>query len=123
MAAFNWINVVAPCPVCGVVARLLCQTHVASDYAGDASGRFHDRQYELGQTMAWWPRETERFDAWRAGRWRAQPAASDVDQEACYASCTNCDASLYVVLRFRENVPEQVVAVGEEADWPEAYLK
>ena len=123
MAAFNWINVVAPCPVCGAVTRLRCQTHVASDYAGDASGRFHDREYELGQAMAWWPRETKRFEQWRAGHWRAEPTARDVDQEACYTSCPNCDASLYVILRFRENVPEQVVAVGKEEDWSEAYLK
>ncbi|HVK75724.1 MAG TPA: hypothetical protein VM734_20480 [Kofleriaceae bacterium] len=122
MGAFNWINVEARCPFCRDVVRLRCQTHVASDHAGDATGRFHDRDYELGQPMAWWPREHERFDAWRGGRWRAEERAPGFDQEACYATCT-CGAELYVVVRFRENVPERVVAVGKEADWPDEYLK
>lgn len=123
MAAFNWINVEALCPACGNVVRLRCQTHVASDYGGDTTGRFHDRDYELGQAMAWWPRDDKRFELWRAGRWRSEDRESAFDAEACYATCSICDASLYVVLRFHENVPEQVVAVGKEEDWPDEYLK
>ena len=48
MAAYNWVVVDETCPACGKRSRLRCQTHVASDYSGDASGRFHDREYHLG---------------------------------------------------------------------------
>ena len=123
MAAFNWILVASPCPACGIDAQLRCQTHVASDYTGYPGWRFHDREYQLGEVMAWWPREDKRFASWRADRWRGGERGSEIDEEACYASCPKCEAPLFVVLRFRENVAERVVAVGNEADWPAGYLK
>ncbi|NVB81981.1 MAG: hypothetical protein HOV81_26605 [Kofleriaceae bacterium] len=48
---------------------------------------------------------------------------SELEEEACYADCDRCGTSLYVILRFRENVPERVVAIGREIDWPEGYSK
>ena len=100
MAAFNWIDIETRCPVCGNNSLLRCQTHVASDYAGDASGRFHGREYRLGQTMAWWPRTDKRFDSWRAQRRRVGHVEPEVDEEACYATCKLCNAPLYVIVRF-----------------------
>ncbi len=123
MAAFNWINVDAPCPGCGQLSRIRCQTHVASGYSGDGSGRFHDREYELGEQMAWWPRDHDEFDGWRANRMQAAPEGSSFDEEACYASCQSCGAALFAVVRFHEVTPEQVLAIGAEANWPDGYLK
>ena len=123
MAAFNWINVEAECPVCRVMTRLRCQTHVASDYAGDETGRFHDREYDLGGKMAWWARGDKRFGSWPAGRWRVSGKSSEFDEEACSSACANCGSSLFVVIRFHENVPERVALIGKEEDWPEEFLK
>ena len=122
MAAFNWVIADVSCPVCENVARLRCQTHVASNYGVDSGGRFHDREYALGQAMEWWPREHKRFETWRGGRWRAGGIHTEFDEEACYTTCNNCNAPLYVVILYHMNVPERVVAVGKEEDWPE-YLK
>jgi hypothetical protein len=123
MSAFNWITLEASCPVCATSSRIRCQTHVASAYSGDSEGRFHDREYELGQPMAWWPREDKRFDSWRADRRRTQETASNFDEEACYANCSTCNAALFVVIRFHENVPERMLAIGREAEWPVEYLR
>jgi hypothetical protein len=123
MAAFNWVNVQEHCPACGAGARFRCQVHVASDYAGDRGERYHDRDYELGETMRWWPREDSRFRLWRAGRREFDVDEPDFDEEACYAACDRCTASVYVVLRFRENVPERVVAVGIEEEWPAGFMR
>lgn len=73
--------------------------------------------------MAWWPKEDPRFGSWRAGRGLCGELASEVEEEACYARCGRCNASLYVILQFRENMPERVVGVGREIDWPEGYAK
>jgi len=40
MGAFNWILIEARCPSCHRVSSLKAQTHVASDYDGDETGRF-----------------------------------------------------------------------------------
>jgi predicted RNA-binding Zn-ribbon protein involved in translation (DUF1610 family) len=98
MAAYNWVVVDETCPACGKRSRLRCQTHVASDYSGDASGRFHDREYHLGQRMAWWPREHIGFERWRADRWHRDRNSVDAafDEEACHATCPVCDADLFV---------------------------
>ena len=55
MAALNWISLEGTCPKCRSVATIRCQTHVAADYGGDATGRFHGRTYHLSERMAWWP--------------------------------------------------------------------
>jgi len=111
VGAYNWIAVDAQCPACGALARIRCQTHVASDYGGDSTGRFHDREYALGQKMAWWPPGHERFESELA------------NEEACYSECGSCGADLCVVIRFRELVPEAVVSITREEDWPGGYSR
>lgn len=122
MGAFNWVVVEGSCPACGETSRMRCQTHVASSFSGDRRGRFHDREYELGQPMAWWPSTQPEFATWRANGMTSETGSS-VDEEACHATCPPCGAELFVVLRFREAVPESVLAIGREADWPAGYLK
>lgn len=118
MAAFNWIVVPATCPRCKQRVTLRAQTHVASSYGGDKDGRFHDREYQLGDEMAWHEKEAPGYPQWRAGR---GPFGADVEQEACIAECPNCAATLYVIIRFREVGVDAVVGIGLEENWPPEY--
>jgi len=72
--------------------------------------------------MAWWARGDRRFDNWPAESQNGG-VESVFNEEACYSTCENCNAELFVIIRFRENVPEQVVAIGREEDWPPGFLK
>ena len=122
MGAFNWILVDGICPNCESPQRFWCQTHIASDCGGDHRGRFHDREYRLGEEMWWWPRTHPCFMDWRdeGARLTGDPA---VGEEACYATCPKCGQELCVVVQFRENVPERVVQVTRESDWPKGYAR
>jgi hypothetical protein len=121
MAAFNWIEIDGECPSCGRAATLRCQTHVASDFGGDDTGRFCNRVYRLGDPMAWWPRDHRKYASWREDSEPDQP--EDQAVEACYASCTACGAELYAVLRFHEVKAVEVLGVGLEVEWPANYSR
>ena len=75
--------------------------------------------------MVWWPREHIGFERWRVDRRHRDRNSVDAtfDEEACHATCPVCDADLFVVLRFHENVPERVLAIGKGADWPAVYAR
>lgn len=122
MSAYNWIIVEGRCPACKTKTTIRAQTHVASSYDGDASGRFHESEYQIGETMRWWDRDDSRFEKWPADRELSQPEVkSGREEEACYATCSNCNASLCVVLRFHENVPEALVSISTEENWPDSF--
>jgi hypothetical protein len=123
MGAYNWVLVTAVCPACGSNREIRCQTHVASSFDGDLTGRFNERTYQLGQAMAWWPHDDKRFGEWRVNGRRDAIASGSIDEEACYSTCSACGADLCVVVSFKEAVPEQVVLVAREDDWPEQYWK
>ena len=53
MSTYNWIEFEDSCPSYRKKVTIRCQTHFCSDYDGDASGRFRDRTYKLGDKMAW----------------------------------------------------------------------
>ncbi len=122
MSAFNWINVETSCPKCGSTTNLRCQTHVASNYGGDSRGRFHDRDYRLGERMWWWSKDDDRYPDWMVAGRPGMPKF-DSDVEACIAECESCGASLCVVLGFREATPERVLSIAAEDEWPGGYLK
>lgn len=113
MGAFNWIEFQGRCPSCATNTTIRAQTHVASDYGGDATGRFHDRTYRLGETMAWWPREDQRFDRWRE--------VYEDAIEACYSNCSACNAELCAVIRFQDRSPIEVRALTTEENWPPSF--
>jgi hypothetical protein len=115
VAAYNWILFDVACPACGKVARIEAQTHVASSFDGDQSGRFCHRDYRLGETIAWWPRNDDQFASWAES---ADPSRPEVVTEACYATCTACARKLYAVVEFDGLVVRRVSEVGLEADWP-----
>jgi hypothetical protein len=120
MAAFNWLEFEATCPVCHRSGTIRAQTHVAASYDGDSTGRFHNREYRLGERMAWWAPDDRRYAAWCDD---AQPAPPDGHREACYASCTNADCQLCAVVEFAALMPLRVLELCAEEDWPEGYTK
>jgi hypothetical protein len=73
--------------------------------------------------MRWWSATDPRFLAWRSDGRKTPPRAATYDEEACYAVCPSCGAALCAVTRFREVVPESLVAVVREGDWPDEFLK
>ena len=124
MGAFNWIDIRDKCPKCGEHAEIHCQTHIASDFDGDLRGRFHDRHYRLNQAMWWWDFNHEKHDDWRVdGNRGGGRSEAGYDEECCYSTCQSCGAQLYVVIRFRKNVPEKVLGTGLEENWPDEYYK
>src|SRR5690349_19639357 len=118
MGAYNWILVDADCPACSSRTRIRCQTHVASDYGG-IGGRFFDREFTLGQTMPWWPRDHPQWTAWQLPGGDA--VTGEEFDEACYSSCTACGAELAVVIHFEHCTPTSVLSVSREEDWPDGY--
>ena len=123
MSAYNWIIVEARCPSCHKQVELRCQTHIASDYSGNETGRFHDSEYRLGQVMRWWAKQDRRYEDWRARRQSSPPDESDTESECCYTACPACGTNLYAVIQFHGPSPVKLAAVGLETDWPDGYLK
>ena len=107
MAAFNWILFDAVCPQCGSVSLIRCQTHIASDYSGDASGRFHDRTYHFGERMAWWPEADPRYSHWAE---RCVQLARRVILGGVLLGLYNCKAKLCAVIRFIGFMPTDIIA-------------
>lgn len=124
MSAYNWIIVSAHCPACGKEVDIRCQTHVASSYGGDTTGRFFDEEYRLGDPMRWWPRGHKKYEEWRVdGRKTNESLPRKTDSECCYASCPACKAELFVIIEFDGPRPTKLMKVGLEKDWPEDYWK
>lgn len=122
MGVYNWIQIEAVCPICFVRSRIMCQTHVASSASGDDTGRFCDREYSLGQKMAWWPPGHKKFSDWRVNGRIGEPLQGDVDWECCHSDCTNCSGRLFVVIRFEAGpVPVEVEMIGPLDQWPPGF--
>jgi hypothetical protein len=124
MGAFNWIVVEGRCPGCHATAEIRCQAHTASS----SRGPFCDHTYRLGERMAWW--RADRTSWWRRGQiadqdWRDDIMTIPSDEvpgaveESCCSYCTACKAGLYVVIRFRDLVPERVLSISVEP--PDGY--
>jgi hypothetical protein len=121
MAAFNNILIRAHCPSCSRLATILCQTHVASSFTGDHTGRFCLRNYWIGEKMAWWPKDRPEYAGWRCVGEPNQE--SECALEACYAFCNYCKGDLYAVIQFKALTPVRVIAIGPESEWPSIYSK
>ena len=80
---------------------------MASDYDGDASGRFMNQRYPLGARMKWFPPDHPDYDTWNT--WGD---GKDEAKETCYARCPLCHHLLAVVIHFRDVTP---VSIGEIA--------
>jgi len=105
------------------MASIKCQTHIASDFDGDSSGRFSGREYKLGDVMAWWPADDRRYDLWRTNGRKFGPTSGSMDEEACYATCANCSSDLCVVIEFEDRSPKSVVCILKETEWPAEYFR
>ena len=119
MSAYNWLRCEGICPSCGRKTCLLAQTHFASSHGGDESGRFHDHIFAVGDRMPWFSSDHHHFAEWPSREGASDQPGDEV--EACYASCESCEAKLYVVVRFRDFRPIEVVQVGLEDRWPQEY--
>ena len=124
MGAYNWVLSKETCPKCNQTALLKAQTHIASSYDGDETGRFHDREYQVGEAMAWWPKTDRRYSEWKIETLRyGEERGPEYCTECCYAQCPLCQAELYVVICFKEATPIEVVDYGLENQWPSRYFR
>lgn len=121
MAAYNWIKTEFQCPNCLQVVVANCQTHVASDYNGDATGRFFDRTYNLGERMVWWSKSDPNYNDWCDEYSIKETNFVESCKEACYVACPNCGTDLYVVVLFEDITPVKVLSVGLEKNWPDEF--
>lgn len=122
MGAYNWIEIRNSCPSCNKDSTIKCQTHFCSDYDGDDSGRFHDRTYQLGDRMSWWPSLDPRYKDYSESNSDGSDGHGK-DTECCYSECLSCHTGLFVVIRFDECTPAEVLDIGVENEWPKGYLK
>ena len=124
MSAFNWIEFEELCPHCGETRRIRAQTHVASSYDGDESGRFQDDTYSLQDKMRWWRVGHADFEKWKDGNRKVIEGIDDREVfECCHASCMSCAGEIYAVIRFVDCAPVEVVEFGPEEDWPDSYWR
>ena len=123
MGAYNWILISACCPECRSQVELRCQTHIASSFDGTADGRFHDREYRLGEKMRWWPETSKLYKEWRDDGLINGPVEGPIDYECCYTSCPKCGAALFAAIRFEDVRPVAVEQVGAERNWPSNYWR
>lgn len=72
--------------------------------------------------MQWWPTGHPEFEQWRVDGC-VTPCEDDplFDRECCYSNCLSCGIQLYVVIRFKQNLPLEVLLVSQE--WPENYYQ
>lgn len=123
MGAYNWILITARCPSCSCEVQLRCQTHIASDYGGDESGRFHDREYRVGDPLKWWPQQSPKYAKWRVNGIIGGSGYGDFDTECCYTACPECKTNLYAVIEFEGPRAVNVKEIGFEDQWPQNYFK
>jgi hypothetical protein len=123
MSAYNWIKVETKCPVCQKQVELRCQTHAASDYDGDQAGRFHDKEYRLGEPLRWWPKGHKNYPTWRVNGRIGSPNEGEFDWECCYTSCPSCRANLFALIQFDGPRSVTIEEIGLETNWPGNYKK
>lgn len=122
MGAFNWIKVKATCPNCNKDAELMCQTHAASSFDGDETGRFCDHIYEIGDTMRWFDKADPRYMEWKSNGFTGT-LPEDTDMECCYTDCPLCNDECFVVIEFRNCKIISAGAIGKLSHWPNDFLK
>jgi len=85
--------------------------------------RFLHNEYRLGEPMQWWAKDHPWYSEWRIQSRKSEEPDVAFNEEACYSTCTACGAELCVVIRFHECVPEEVLQISRQKDWPAGYLK
>lgn len=108
MAAFNYIAFRRICPACSNEVSFVAQTHIASDFEGDASGRFANEVYSLGERMRWFSADHPDFETWKT--WGGE--SSSVEEE-CPATCPNCKTRVVALIRFQDSTPVDIVSLRE----------
>ena len=83
------------------------QTHIASDYEGDAVDRFMNHEYKIGERMRWFDRDHPDYASWKT--WGGE--GSTVVEE-CHAVCGSCGTALQVAIEFTDVSPARVLAIA-----------
>lgn len=109
MAAFNYIEFNYMCPNCFSHSKMKAQTHIASDYEGDETGRFMERTYQLGEKMAWYDVYSEEYIDWMT--W-GKPINNQPVTEYCHTSCMSCQRDLYSLIEFQDITPVKIIEIG-----------
>ncbi|PCJ21413.1 MAG: hypothetical protein COB02_02150 [Candidatus Cloacimonadota bacterium] len=123
VSAYNWVLIKSYCPNCKERQVIQCQTHIASDYDGENGYRYHNKKYNLGESMDWWSIGTPQFNSWRVNGKKSSIVNSSIDFECCYSNCTSCKESLFVVIEFYRNISKKVLDIGFEKDWPQGFFR
>ena len=124
MGAVNTIKIIHTCPLCQRDAELLCQTHMASSFDGDETGRFCHTTYALGEPMRWWNKHNPLYSSWKCGNLlETTGLPDDTDMECCYSMCSACEQELYVVISFTDAIPKAVIESGAISNWPLRFSK
>lgn len=127
MGAYNWIEIEAECPVCKQTGLLRAQTHVASDFDGDARGRFCHRVFSVGDRMFWWDERDPKYKDWKRSNWSDYKTMlkeydRDASTECCHTTCTVCGSrDLFAIVHFQSLVVSKVLAVGLDSNRPEYF--
>jgi hypothetical protein len=91
------------------------QTHIASDnIEGDMGGRFAERTYRVGETMAWFDANDADYSLWKTWGEMVQGPV----YEYCFGMCLSCSADLYARIEFADIRVVGVTEIGLEGDWP-----
>jgi hypothetical protein len=127
MSAYNWVKVnEAVCPRCGA-SGLRGQTHIASSYAGDKSGRFFDRTYELGEQMAWWATDDPRYPEWKPHNGWTRITGPGQVAEWCHLRCPHCEVDsseqfeYFAIVEFQPLKPLRVTWWGPAEESPQDF--
>jgi len=124
MGAVNTIKIIHVCPLCKRENDLLCQTHMASSFDGDDTGRFCHTTYSLGQPMRWWNKNNPLYTTWKDGNLLEKIRLPDTqDMECCYSVCSACEQELYVVILFEDAIPKTVIESEAISHWPLRFSK
>lgn len=108
MAAFNYVTFAFACPSCGCPANGRVQVHVAADYDGDESGRFMNREYRLGERMAWFSEDDSDPLDW-IGFCEKNSNGLYVERSEC--GCPLCGETRAVEVEFADRVALRILDV------------
>jgi len=122
MAAFNWIDANATCPVCGEDCSIRIQLHIAASFNSSGDGRFCNKTYRVGDRLEWWSEDHPDFASWFSRGLDFEDGQNSV-RECCYAEYGSHDDRLYVVVEVSNLTIAKLIELGPEDDWPSSYPK
>lgn len=121
MSAYNQIVIHAPCPHCGEISDIRCQTHVASSFDG-VDERFCHHTYHIGETMPWFDAQHPECKNWKQGNSKT-PLPLGEETECCYAECLSCQKECCAIIHFSQRTITGFELPGKVENWPAGFYK